>query len=101
MCVSFASSYTLCGLSAQSELDFSPNCLVGSAEVILPMCGIWVTGQKAFSLIIEYFLLEYEHSNARAACEVCQVMAEREGFSFIKKETEKETLVGLLSVSLT
>lgn len=66
----------------QSELNFSPKCLVGSAEVILPVCGGWVTGHKEFSLMFEYCLLEYEHSNARATCEVCQVMAERERFSF-------------------
>lgn len=53
MFVSFASSYTLCDLSAQSELGFSPNCLVGSAEMILPVCGIWVTGQEGFSLTFE------------------------------------------------
>lgn len=67
--------------------------------MILPVCGVWVTGWKEFSLIFKYFLLGYGHSNARATCEVCQMMAEREGFSFKKKETE--TLVGLLSISLT
>lgn len=29
------------------------------------------------------------------------MMAEREGFSFKRKGTEEETLVGLLSISLT
>lgn len=58
MFVSFASSYTVCGLSAQSEFNLSPNWLVGSAEMILPVCGVWVTGHKEFSLMFEYFLLE-------------------------------------------
>lgn len=55
MFVSIASSYTLCGHSVQSELDFSPTCLIGSAEMILLVCGLWVTGQEEFSLVFEMY----------------------------------------------
>lgn len=55
MFVSIASSYTLCGHSLQSELDFSPICLIGSAEMILLVCGLWVTGQEKFSFLFEMY----------------------------------------------
>lgn len=55
MFVLIASSYTLCSHSVQSELDFSPICLVGSAEMILLVCGLCVTGHEEFSLIFEMY----------------------------------------------
>lgn len=62
VCILIYTVWFVCTVS-----DFSPNCLVGSAEMILPVCGVWVTGQKEFSLIFEYFILGYEHSNAHLA----------------------------------
>lgn len=53
--VLIASSYMLCGHSIQSELDFSPVCLIGSAEMILLVCVLWVTGQEELSLLFEMY----------------------------------------------
>lgn len=52
--VLIASSYMLCGHSIQSELA-SPVCLIGSAEMILLVCVLWVTGQEEPYLLFEMY----------------------------------------------
>lgn len=52
--VLIASSYMLCDHSIQSKLA-SPVCLIGSAEMILLVCVLWVTGQEELCLLFEMY----------------------------------------------
>lgn len=62
--VSIASAYTRCG-HVQAELDFSPICLIRSAEMILLVCGLWVTGQEEFSLVFEMYCATVWNTNTQ------------------------------------